>query len=157
MRLILLEDVKKQGKKGETINVKDGYGNYLITNNLAVLETAGSKKVLEHQNDLAAKKEAETLKNCQILKKQIEKLTLTFQVKVGKNDQVFGNISTKQIASELKKEGIEVDKRKIKIDVPINTLGTTEVEVDLHKQVVAKLKVHLKKWRWYDERENNAP
>ena len=145
MKVILLEDVKKQGKKGETINVKDGYGNYLITNKLAVLETKGSKKVLDMQNEEAALKAAAHLKECQNLKKEIEKLTLNFKVKVGKGDQVFGSISTKQIVSELKAQGIEVDKRKINIDTPINTLWTTNVEINLHKEVVAKLKVHLEK------------
>ncbi len=145
MRVILLEDVKKQGKKGETINVKDGYGNYLITNHLAVLETKGSIKVLDKQNKEAADNEKQILTNAQELKKQIEKLTLEFKVKVGKNEQVFGSISSKQITSELKKQGIEIDKRKIIIDVPINTLGVTNVDINLHKNVTAKLKVRLLK------------
>ena len=80
MRVILLEDVKKQGKKGQIINVKDGYGNYLITNKLAVLETKGSKKVLDQQNKKAKEEELENLKSCQELKKELEKTTLTFKV-----------------------------------------------------------------------------
>ncbi len=143
MRVILLEDVKKQGKKGEIITVKDGYGNYLITNNLAVLETKGSKEVLAKQNKEAKEKADKLLEECQEQKKQIEKLTLDFKVKVGKEDQVFGSISSKQIASELKNKGIDIDKRKIKIDVPINTLGITNVDIDLHKEVTASLKVRL--------------
>ena len=72
-------------------------------------------------------------------------MTLNFKVKVGKNDQVFGSVSTKQIASELKNKGIDIDKRKIKIDMPVNTLGITEVDIELHKEVIAKVKVHLTK------------
>ena len=72
-------------------------------------------------------------------------MTLEFKVKTGKNDQVFGTISTKQIADELKKKGIDVDKRKIRLDVPVNTLGVTEVSVLLHKEVEAKLKIRLVK------------
>lgn len=145
MRVILLEDVKKQGKKGQIINVKDGYGNYLITNNLAVLETKGSKAVLDKQNSLAKAKEEEMIKNSKKLKDKLEKMTLDFKVNTGKDDQVFGSISSKQIASELKNQGIDIDKRKIKIDVPVNTLGITEVEIELYKDIVAKLKIHLVK------------
>ena len=145
MRVILLEDVKKQGKKGQTINVKDGYGNYLITNHLAVLETKGSIKVLDKQNKEAKTNAENILKDAQKLKKQIETLTLEFKVKVGKNEQVFGSISSKQIVSELKKQGIDIDKRKINIDVPINTLGVTAVTINLHKEVTAKLNVRLVK------------
>lgn len=145
MRVILLEDVKKQGKKGQTINVKDGYGNYLITNNLAVLETKGSKAVLDKQNKDAKEASDKLIKECQELKDKLAKITLDFKVKTGKGDQVFGSISTKQIVSELKNKGIDIDKRKIKIDVPINTLGITEVTIELHKEVIAKLKVHLLK------------
>lgn len=145
MRVILLEDVKKQGKKGEIINVKDGYGNYLITNNLAVLETKGSKAVLDKQNSLAKAKEEEMIKENKKIKEKLEKMTLDFKVKVGKGDQVFGSISSKQIAMELKDKGIDIDKRKIKIDGPINTLGITMVDIELYKDIVAKLKIHLVK------------
>jgi len=148
MRVILLEDVKKQGKKGQTINVKDGYGNYLITNNLAVLETKGSKAVLDKQNKDAKEAEEKLISECNKIKDKLAKMTLNFKVKVGKNDQVFGSVSTKQIASELKNKGIDIDKRKIKIDMPVNTLGITEVDIELHKEVIAKVKVHLTKWRW---------
>ena len=143
MRVILLEDVKKQGKKGQIINVKDGYGNYLITNNLAVLETKGSKAVLDKQNKDAKEAEEKLISECNKIKDKLAKMTLNFKVKVGKNDQVFGSVSTKQIASELKNKGIDIDKRKIKIDIPVNTLGITEVDIELHKDVIAKVKVHL--------------
>lgn len=144
MKVILLEDVKKQGKKGEIITVKDGYGNYLITNNLAVMETKGSKKVLDSQKKQAEKEAKQELKEAKELKEKIEKITLEFIVNTGKEGQVFGSISTKQIASELKTKNINIDKRKIKIETPINTLGMTEVKIELHKEVIAKLKVHLK-------------
>lgn len=145
MKVILLKDVKKQGKSGEIINVKDGYGTYLINNKLAVLETKGSKKVLDEQNKAAQAEASKILKEGQELKVKLEKMTLEFKVKTGKNDQVFGTISTKQIADELKKKGIDVDKRKIRLDVPVNTLGVTEVSVLLHKEVEAKLKIRLVK------------
>ena len=145
MKVILLKDVKKQGKKNDIIDVKDGYGTYLINNKLAVLKTKGSSDVLKKQEEKAALDEALLLKECEEVKKKLEKLTLNFKVNTGKNGQVFGQISTKQIADELKKKGFNVDKRMIKQDVPINSLGVTNVQVVLHKKVSATLKVHLQK------------
>lgn len=145
MRVILLKDVKKQGKKDDVIEVKDGYGTYLINNKLAVLETKGSSKILKKQQEEAALEESLLLKECEDIKRKLEKMTLNFNVNTGKNGQVFGQISTKQIAEELKKKGFDIDKRKIKLDVPINTLGVTNVKVILHKNVEATLKIHLQK------------
>ena len=145
MRVILLQDVKKQGKKNDIIEVKDGYGRFLINNKMAVLETKGSSKVLKKQTEEAALEETLLLKECEGIKNKLEKMTLNFKVNTGKNGQVFGQISTKQIADELKKKGFDIDKRKIKLDVPINTLGTTNVKVILHKKVEATLKIHLEK------------
>lgn len=145
MRVILLKDVKKQGKKDDVIDVKDGYGTYLINNKLAVLETKGSSKILKKQQEEAALEESLLLKGCEDIKRKLEKMTLNFKVNTGKNGQVFGQISTKQIAEELKKKGFDIDKRKIKLDVPINTLGVTNVKVILHKNVEATLKIHLQK------------
>lgn len=145
MKVILLEDVKKQGKKGQIITVKDGYGNYLINNKLAVLETKGSKKVLDMQNKEAKEKADKLKEECLNIKKELEKITLNFKVKTGKQDQVFGSISTKQIVSKLKEKNINIDKRKIVLNSPINTLGTTTVEINLHKEVTANLKIHLEK------------
>lgn len=145
MRVILLEDVKKQGKKDDIINVKDGYGMYLINNKLAVLETKGSSKVLKKQTDAAVEKENLIIKECEEIKDKLSKMTLKFKVKTGKDGKVFGQISTKQISSELLKKGIDIDKKKIKIDVPINNLGVTNVNIVLHKKVSATLKVELQK------------
>ena len=145
MKVILLKDVKKQGKKDDIIEVKDGYGNYLINNKLAVLATKGSSKVLKFQQEKAALEENLLIKDCEDIKKKLEKMTINFKVNTGKNGQVFGQISTKQISDELKKKGFDIDKRKIKLDVPINTLGTTNVKILLHKKVEATLKIHLQK------------
>lgn len=145
MKVILLKDVKKQGKKDDIIEVKDGYGNYLINNKLAVLATKGSSKVLKFQQEKAALEENLLIKDCEDIKKKLESMTLNFKVNTGKNGQVFGQISTKQISDELKKKGFDIDKRKIKLDVPINTLGTTNVKILLYKKVEATLKIHLQK------------
>ncbi len=145
MRVILLEDVKKQGKKGDIKTVKDGYGMYLINNHLAIKETEGSIDVLKKQNKEKAEKEAKKLEEAKILKEKLEKIKLTFKVKTGQNDQVFGTISTKQIANKLKDEGFNIDKKKIVLDVAVNTLGITNVKVLLHKGITANLKIELQK------------
>lgn len=145
MRVILLEDVKKQGKKGDIKTVKDGYGIYLIKNNLAIKETEGSIDVLNKQNQAKQKQEAQELKIAQEMKEKIEKIKLTFEVKTGQNDQVFGSISTKQIASKLKEKGLNIDKKKLVLEGPINTLGITNIKILLHKQVIANLKIELQK------------
>ena len=145
MKVILLKDIKKQGKKGDIKTVKDGYGMYLINNHLAIKETEGSIDVLKKQNKEKAEKEAKKLEEAKILKEKLEKIKLTFKVKTGQNDQVFGTISTKQIANKLKDEGFNIDKKKIVLDVAVNTLGITNVKVLLHKGITANLKIELQK------------
>lgn len=145
MRIILLEDVKKQGKKGDVLTVKDGYGMYLINNNLAVKETKGSIDVLNNQKKEAKKIEDNKIKEANLLKEKLENLKLVFKVKTGENDKVFGTISTKQIASSLEEKGLKIDKKKIIIETPINTLGTTNVKINLHKKIIAILKIELQK------------
>lgn len=145
MRVILLEDVKKQGKKGDVLTVKDGYGMYLINNNLAVKETKGSIDVLNNQKKEAKKIEDNKIKEANLLKEKLENLKLVFKVKTGENDKVFGTISTKQIASSLEEKGLKIDKKKIIIETPINTLGTTNVKINLHKKITAILKIELQK------------
>ena len=106
MKVILLKDVKKQGKKDDILDVSDGYAeNFLIKNGLAVKYTDGSKKRLQNELETRALEEDLLVKKCQSDKEKIEKLTLTFKVKVGKNGKIFGTISSKQIAEELNKKG----------------------------------------------------
>lgn len=145
MKVILLEDVKKQGKKGDVLNVKDGYGTYLITNNLAVKKTEGSTFVLNKQNEAKKQKEEKELKEAIELKEQLEKIKLIFKVKTGNDGRVFGTISTKQIVNKLNEKGFNIDKKRVLIQTSINTLGTTIVKINLHKQVVAELKIELQK------------
>lgn len=146
MNVIFIKDLKGQGKKGELKTVKDGYGvNFLIKNGYAVAATEGNKK---HQETLKLKKELEEqdrLKDCEEIKKLLEKTTLIFKVKTGEKDRVFGTVSSKQIVTELKKKGIEVDKKCINTDYSISSLGTHEIKIELHKKVIATLKITLKK------------
>ena len=145
MKVIFIKDLKGQGKKGEIKEVKDGYGIFLIKNNIANI---ASESNLKHYNTLKSKQELEEnlyIKECEKLKEQLEKLKINIRVKVGAQDKVFGSVSTKQIVTELKKLNFDVDKNKIKIDVPLSCLGTHIVKIELHKKVIADLKVNLVK------------
>lgn len=144
MKVIFLKDVKGQGKKDEIKNVKDGYGmNYLIKNGYAVMATETGVKRLRNEQEENRLQEQLNIKECEKIKSEIEKLTLKFKVKAGASDRVFGSVSTKSIADELKKNGFNVDKRKIKLDNPLSSLGFHEVEIELHKEVIAKVRVQL--------------
>lgn len=145
MKVILLKDVKKQGKKDEIIEVSDGYAeNFLIKNGLAVKYTTGSKNVLDKTLEKRKSDEDALIAECQKQKEKIENLELTFKVKTGKQGKVFGSISSKQIAEELSKKNINVDKKLIKIDNAIDTLGVHLVNINLHKKVVAQIKINVK-------------
>lgn len=146
MKVIFLKDVKGQGKKDEIKEVKDGYGmNFLIKNGYAVMATETGVKRLRSEQEENRLQEQLNIKECEELKKKLEKLKLQFKVKTGKTDQVFGSVSTKAIADELRKQGYMIDKRKIILDIPLSSLGVHEVEIELHKEVIAKVKVHLVK------------
>jgi len=144
MKVILKEDVKKVGKKGEIVNVADGYArNYLIARGLAVQETKGSLAVLSEQKKEEAAIEAEKEAEAKALAEKMESMTLTFNVKSGAEGRVFGSVSTKQIVEKLNQEGIHVDKRKILDTNPIQSLGVTKVRMELYKNVIGTIKVKL--------------
>lgn len=144
MKVIFLKDVKGQGKKGEIKEVKDGYAqNFLIKNQYAVKASETGIKILEKQNEEAKQKEETLIKEYQEIKKQIESITLEIPVKTGTNGKVFGSVSPKQLEKELKQHNIEIDKRKIKLEEAISTLGMHQVEIELHKKVTATIKVHI--------------
>ena len=145
MKVILLKDVKKQGKKDQIIEVIDGYAqNFLIKNGLAVKYTPASKNILDNQISKRNADEEALIEKCKEIKAKIEKKELIFNAKTGKNGKIFGTISSKQIAEKLAELKIEVDKKTINITNPIDTLGTHLVEINLHKKVKAEAKVVVK-------------
>lgn len=146
MKVILLKDVKKQGKKDDIIEVSDGYGmNYLIKNGLAVAATKTSTKILSQELDMRKHEEEKLIKEMQVMRDKIIRENITFKVKTGAMDKVFGNVSSKQIAEYLNKLGYKVDKKQIQIDSPLDTLGTHNVTVELHKKVRFNIRVNLVK------------
>lgn len=144
MNIILTKDVKKQGKKGDILTVRDGYGKFLIQNGSAVLKTETSKNILDKENKERELNEKKLIEECNKLKKELEKLTLVFKVKTGKDDRVFGSISSKQIIESLKEKGYNISKKQVNME-SINSLGFHNVEIVLHKKVSAEIKVKLEK------------
>ena len=145
MKVILLQDVKKLGKKDQTIEVSDGYAvNFLFPRRLAVQVSKRSVEVLENQQEEARENEAKAKAEAQELAKRLETLTLDFKVKTGREGKLFGAISLKQVADELEnKHNINIDKRKFIDKGPLDQLGYYELKVELHKGVVGKIHVHI--------------
>ena len=146
MKVIFIKDLKNQGKKGEIKEVKDGYGtNFLIKNGYAIIASEFNLKHFNAQKNKELLEENLYLKECEKIKEQLEKEIINLKVKVGKEDKIFGSVSTKQIVNELKKLNYNIDKNKIKIDYPLSSLGSHIVKIELHKKVIANLKVNLVK------------
>lgn len=146
MKVILLSDVKKQGKKGDIIEVADGYArNFLLKQKLAVEATKKSMEILDEQNLQHTLEEKQLEADAEEIKKRLEKITLEFKMKSGNGGRVFGSVSTKQIAEQLLKEhDIKIDKRKVVDTAAITSLGYSEVKVDLYKnKVIGIIRVHV--------------
>ena len=143
MQVIFLKDLKGQGKKGDIKEVSDGYAiNYLIKNGYAVKYTKTSSDRLDRDLENIKEKEASDIKEANKIKSKLDKEKLKFIVKCN-NGKVFGSISSKQIAEELNNKGYNIDKKKIKIDGSISSLGHHLVKVELHKKVIGELDIEL--------------
>ena len=146
MKVILLKDVKKQGKKDDILEVSDGYAtNYLIKNKLAVAYSKRSAEVLDKEIERRNDEEQKLVDSYNEIKKKLENKEIKFKVKTGKEDKVFGTISSKAVADELAKKNIKIDKKCIKIDTPIDTLGCHIIRVKLHKNVEFDIRIVLEK------------
>ena len=146
MKVTLLEDVKSLGKKGDTVNVSDGYArNMLLPKKLGVEATAKNLNELKLQKAHEDKVAAEKLEEAKAFARELADTSVTVSIKVGEGGRVFGSISTKEIAEAAKEQlGYEIEKKKMQLSAPIKVLGTTEVAIKLHPKVTAKLKVIVK-------------
>ncbi|MFC5469392.1 50S ribosomal protein L9 [Cohnella suwonensis] len=145
MKVIFLQDVKGQGKKGEIKEVSEGYArNFLLPKGVVQLATEGAKKTLTQQVASAQKKKDKEKEDAQALAAKLSEMTVTIKAKAGEGGRLFGAITSKQIAEGLEaSHKIAVDKRKIELDDPIRTLGVTKVTVKLYPDVKGTLNVKI--------------
>lgn len=138
MKVILQKDVKNKGKKGDVIEVPAGYGNYLLTSKAAIEATPENLNIIEDEKQKAEAEKKQNYEEMKALKKRIDYRAVKVYVKLGTHGKLYGKINTKQIAEAFKSQhGLDIDKRKIQLNQPIDTLGTYEIEVKLHKDVSA--------------------
>ena len=147
MKVILLQDVKKVGKKGDLVEAADSYArNVLLRQKLAVEANGKTMNDLKLRKANDEKVAEENLEKAKDLKELLEKSSVTVRAKTGEGDRLFGSISGKEIADAAKEQlGVELDRRKIVVDTPIKSIGTMEVAVKLHPQVKAALTVKVEK------------
>jgi large subunit ribosomal protein L9 len=145
MEVILKEDVNKLGHRGDVVKVADGYGrNYLLPGKLAIEATPANKAVIEQMKASAVRKSAAEKGGAEELGTKLNEIVITFERKTGENGQLFGSVTSSDIAHELEKEGYKVDRRKIHLENPLRTTGEFHVPIKLHREVSAHLQVTIK-------------
>ena len=146
MEVILKEDVPKLGSRGDVVKVAEGYGrNYLLPQKLAIEATAANKSVIEQMKAAAVRRQQRDKADAEALAKQLDAVALSFTRRAGDHDQLFGSVTSSDIAAELERKGFNLDRRKIHLDEPLKTTGEFKVPVRLFKDVTATLKVTVQK------------
>ncbi|MGE5472958.1 MAG: 50S ribosomal protein L9 [Ignavibacteriales bacterium] len=145
MKVILQQDVKGQGKKGQMVEVSDGYArNFLLPKKLAIEANSSNVNLLNQKKQAEAGKKSKELAQAKMLAEQIDNATVVIKAKSGENGKLFGSITAKDITDHLKNQvGIDLDKRKISLDDSIKSLGVIEVDVRIYEGVHSKLKVKV--------------
>jgi len=144
MEIILREDIEKLGARGQVVKVASGYArNYLLPKRLAVPATDANKKIVEQERQAHLRREAKAKGEAEDLAKMMGGVTLTIAQKAGENDQLFGSVTTKDIAEALEKQNFTVDRRKIQLEEPIRQLGEHKVTVRLHREVPVEVTVQV--------------
>ena len=146
MKIILIQDFESIGFEGDTVDVAKGYArNYLIPKGVAIEATNANLKALELRKEKIMAKRIKDKEGAEKLRERISQITITIKEKAGEEGKLYGSVTSRDIAQELEKEGVEVDKRKIIIDEAIRTLGEFTVPIKLHQEVVATIKVVVEK------------
>jgi large subunit ribosomal protein L9 len=146
MDVILKEDVDKLGSRGDLVKVASGYArNFLLPQRLAVPASDSNKKIIEQERQAHLRKEAKLATEAGDLAKLMSSVTITISQKSGENDQLFGSVTSKDIAEALEKQGYTVERRKIVLDEPIKSLGEFKVPLRLHPQVTAEITLNVVK------------
>lgn len=145
MKVILMQDIKSVGKKGQIIDASDGYArNYLLPKKLAVVADATNLNELKTKQDANKYKRDMTMANAKELSEKMKNYEITFKIKAGENGKTFGSVTAKDIANELnKKYFVEVDKKKVCLDDAIKTLGVYNIEIKLFEGISGVLKVNI--------------
>jgi len=144
MKVILKDDVKSLGRMGEVVNVSAGYArNFLIPKNFAVEAHTSNIKEFEHHKKVIAEKAAKIMNASKATADKLSSLMITIKAKVGEEDKLFGSVTSMDIAHALAAEGYDVDKKKIHIEEPIKRAGEYPVQVKLHTDVTATIRVHV--------------
>ncbi len=144
MKVILKENVDGLGYLGDLLTVADGYArNYLLPRGKAVVANPRSLKTFEHLKRVASQETKKELQGLEELGNRIGKVTLTFPVQTGKDDKLFGSVTSKDIAEGLVEQGVDVDRRKIQLPQPLKELGTFSVPIKLHREVVPEISVAI--------------
>src|SRR5579864_5431957 len=146
MEVILKEDVNKLGSRGDVVKVAEGYGrNFLLPRKLAIEATAGNKAVIVQMKAASVRRSAKEKAQAEELAKQFDGVSVSFQRRSGEHDQLFGSVTSGDIAEALDKKGFNLDRRKIQLHEPLKSVGEFTVPVRLHKDVTAHLKVVVEK------------
>ena len=145
MKVILTKDVKGQGKKGDVVNVSDGYANnFLLKNGLAIPANQANVNINNRNKENEAKRIAEETASAKAVAEKLKDVTLNFSIEMGDRGKAFGSITGKEISEELVKLGYTIDKKDVNLNKPIKTEGCFEVELKLYKGVSCKLKIAVK-------------
>src|SRR5215469_16139955 len=146
MEVILREDIERLGSRGEVVKVAAGYArNYLLPKKLAVQATESNKKIVEQERQAHLRKEAKLKNEAEDLSKLLTGVTVTISQKAGDQDQLFGSVTSKDVADALAAKNFTIDRRKIQLDEPIKQLGEFKLPVKLHKDVTAEVTVQVVK------------